>query len=153
MAFSDAFNNDKESYILEKIVDGMYFSTTTVSTSGYGDILPVTTWSKVFVIVQHILLISLVVESPTIVAMIIVMCVVNGFLLAITDGFSNNHQVSVSEKALDGVYFTTTTISSVGYGDITPTKWWSKCVVIVQQIIMYLSIEAFNVYIHKFIVN
>jgi hypothetical protein len=41
---------------------------------------------------------------------------------------------------VDGIYFTTTTLSSVGYGDILPTTTIGKMVISAQQlIVLFLS--------------
>jgi len=54
---TDGFNNDKNAELYDKIVDAIYYSTTTFSTIGYGDISPVKSWSKILTsIVQFIII-------------------------------------------------------------------------------------------------
>ena len=153
MVYSNGFNT-KSKNTLDKVVDGVYFSTTTFSTSGFGDILPVTNWSKCIMILQHAILLYIMTNKldkesfDFVFKGIIFIFVLNVLLMVNTDGFSNVSNKE-SNKVLDGIYFSST-ISTVGYGDIYPVKNWSKCIVILEQLlIMYITINAIKMYINQ----
>lgn len=56
-----------------------------------------------------------------------------------TEGF-NNRKTNILETCIDGVYFSTTTIATIGYGDIVPIKYWSKFIVSLEHILLiYLT--------------
>jgi|TARA_B110000240_G_scaffold180833_1_gene212183 hypothetical protein len=56
-------NLDKKHFNFKSIIDPYYFSFTTVSSVGYGDITPQTDKAKLLVMTQQILMISEVVET------------------------------------------------------------------------------------------
>ncbi len=56
-------NLDKRHFNFKSIIDPYYFSFTTVSSVGYGDITPQTDKAKLLVMTQQILMISEVVET------------------------------------------------------------------------------------------
>lgn len=49
--------NDKPKEFIDKLINGAYFTTTTISTVGYGDLLPDTNFAKGMVAVQQCILI------------------------------------------------------------------------------------------------
>lgn len=53
------FNNDKDKGKMSRCMDGIYFSTTTISSVGYGDILPLNGLAKMLMSIEHIILIYL----------------------------------------------------------------------------------------------
>jgi len=59
-------------------------------------------------------------------------------LIFIVDGdaFNNNKDVSFVQKIIDCFYFSTTTMSTIGYGDITPQKWYSRMAVSLEQLMV-----------------
>lgn len=71
-----------------------------------------------------------------------------GLMMFTENLFNNDNTKTYGEKALDGLYFSTTTLSTVGYGDISPIHWSSKTLVILEQLfLVYLSINAVGLYI------
>ena len=57
----------------------------------------------------------------------------------------NYKSLSVTERVIDGVYFTTTTFSSVGYGDISPIHPASKLLVAMEQLfLLFITVDAFT---------
>lgn len=85
---------------------------------------------------------------------IIIILIINVVLFTMTDLFNNNKNSSICDQIIDGVYFTTSTISSVGYGDITPKKPLSKIIISMEQIMLiYFSFDIFSQYIAELINN
>ncbi len=68
----------------------------------------------------------------------IALCLMLNMYLIRTGGMGEKLQAKSSEDQLvDGVYFTTTTLSTVGYGDIAPQTPFAKCVVAVEQLSIF----------------
>ena len=68
------------------------------------------------------------------VIMIIVCVCINYYLI-----YSNQVNSDKKNLFIDSVYFTTTTLSSVGYGDLLPTTPIAKMLVALQQLIVLLG--------------
>jgi hypothetical protein len=81
---------------------------------------------------------------------LILISIVHIILFIYTDIFNNNQDSNKWEKGIDGLYFTTTTFSTVGYGDLSPSHWGAKLLVIFEQIMLiWLSFEEIGTYINK----
>lgn len=64
-----------------------------------------------------------------------------------TDWFNNDKDVSNLEKTADAIYYSSTTFSTVGYGDISPTNRWCRIgVSVVQMVLIYIT---FNIVIES----
>lgn len=64
-------------------------------------------------------------------------------LLIINGMLSVDKNRPMKDTLSDALYFTTTTFSSVGYGDITPTTTNAKLIVAIEQILLiFLSLGA-----------
>lgn len=91
----------------------------------------------------------------TVVLILFLFVIVNYYLV------SNNHTTintkdengkprSRNEILVDSVYFTTTTFSTVGYGDVLPVTMTSKLMVIIQQLVLFgLSLGLVTVACNK----
>jgi len=98
-------------------------------------------------------------KNKNILLVLIFILVLNILLMVFTVAFNNTTNRSYDkdnnfiitphwEEIANGLYFTTTTFSTVGYGDLSPIQWWSKCIISIEQIIIiYLSIDAFSTYV------
>lgn len=80
-----------------------------------------------------------------IIIFIIFMIIVNYFIIE-NDGLNITNENSFT----DSIYFTVTTVTSTGYGDILPNKKWSKMLVTLQQFFaFFLVISLMEVYQRK----
>jgi len=77
-------------------------------------------------------------------AIFTILCVI--FFLT-TDGFNNNKDVKWYDKIIDAIYYSTTTFSTIGYGDISPVKSWSKLLTAGAQFILIFI--TFNVVVEQ----
>lgn len=57
-------------------------------------------------------------------------------LILVSSGATNSSATTAKDKVVDSVYFTTTTMSSVGYGDILPTTNLAKVCVSMEHLIV-----------------
>lgn len=81
---------------------------------------------------------------------VIIFLIINIICITYTELFNNNKDLPVHEKIIDGIYFTTTTFSSVGYGDISPIHPASKLIVSLQQLfLLSITVDAFMTYAPK----
>lgn len=71
--------------------------------------------------------------------LLIFMSVLNSFLMIYTDGFNNDPTKGTFDTSGDGFYFTTTLLSTIGFGDITPVKTWSRCLIAVEELVVLLA--------------
>lgn len=69
-----------------------------------------------------------------IIAVIMFMIVLNYIL--VSTGSTNSSATTTKDKMIDSVYFTTTSLSSVGYGDILPTTNTAKVCVSLEHLIV-----------------
>ena len=61
------------------------------------------------------------------------------------DGFGELDDSTTSKRIFNRLYFTITTVSSVGYGDISPKTTDIRCVVmILQTILIFAVVDYFN---------
>ena len=80
-----------------------------------------------------------------IVIYIIFMIFIN-YLIIENDGLNISNENSFT----DSIYFTVTTVTSTGYGDISPNKKWSKMLVTLQQFLaFFMIISLMEVYQRK----
>jgi len=71
-------------------------------------------------------------------------------LFIFTETFNNKKNIPVWEQGLDGLYFTTTTLATIGYGDLTPSTPVGKIIVIIEQLVLiYLSIDELSYYLNS----
>tara|TARA_B100000745_G_scaffold283807_1_gene218080 strand:+ start:694 stop:972 length:279 start_codon:yes stop_codon:yes gene_type:complete len=61
------------------------------------------------------------------------------------DGFGELDDSTIPKRIFNRLYFTITTVSSVGYGDISPKTTDIRCVVmILQTILIFAVVDYFN---------
>ncbi len=78
---------------------------------------------------------------------IVIFILINSFLMYHVDtiGAFNNKKGTKMDAFVDGIYFTSTTMSTVGYGDITPqtksAKIFTTCM---QVVVLFLSMRLFD---------
>lgn len=83
----------------------------------------------------------------------IVITILHIILFNKTDLFNNDKTKSTEEKTLDAIYFTTTSLSTIGYGDMYPVKPWGKILIIFEQIfLIVLSYEAISNFVGNFLI-
>lgn len=58
---------------------------------------------------------------------------------------NNFNGISRTSSFLDCLYFSTTTASSVGYGDITPKSQLARGLVVIQQILILLNLSSLTI--------
>lgn len=139
--------------------DCVYLCLTSLSSVGYGDITPVSNKAKyIMIALQGMMLIEILsvieflrndkfnlafyIRSTGIFASIFAMAVYFTLMTDDTDwNFSNNNSVSL----LDMTYFSTTTVTTCGYGDISPvTKKARIPVMLVQLLIIFQTMALFS---------
>ena len=139
--------------------DCVYLCLTSLSSVGYGDITPVSNKAKyIMIALQGMMLIEILsvieslknakfnlafyIRSTGIFASIFAMAVYFTLMTDDTDwNFSNNNSVSL----LDMTYFSTTTVTTCGYGDISPvTKKARIPVMFVQLLIIFQTMALFS---------
>ena len=65
------------------------------------------------------------------------------FIIAKIEPENGFNGLDDNSNIIDFIYFSTTTMSSVGYGDISPKSLLAKCVVIMQQFFILINIIEF----------
>src|SRR5574343_2079004 len=78
---------------------------------------------------------------------ITIFIIINSFLMYHVDtiGAFNNKKGTKLDAFVDGIYFTSTTMSTVGYGDITPqTKSAKVFATFMQVIALFLGMRLFD---------
>jgi len=76
----------------------------------------------------------------TIVIVIIFMIILSFFDYTHWNGIQEEEDKSIPKKIFNRLYFLTSTISSVGYGDISPKSYLCKFIVILIQILVSIHI-------------
>ena len=81
-------------------------------------------------------------------AFLLIILVLHILIFIISDSFydtTDGKEISIFQRCIDGIYFTTTTVSTIGYGDITPKHWTAKLLMSLEQIMLiYLSIDEIS---------
>jgi len=76
--------------------------------------------------------------------------VLNVLLFVNTQWFNNDHNASIVDKVIDGIYFSTSSFSSIGYGDYTPQSRQAKIIVIVEQfLVISIAFDMIIAYINS----
>ena len=77
----------------------------------------------------------------------VIFCIICIILFINTDGFNNNKDTTTYNKIIDAIYFCSTSFSTIGYGDISPVKAWSKLLTsFIQVVIIFVT---FNVVVEQ----
>jgi len=63
---------------------------------------------------------------------------INIFLFGFTHNFNNNKDIKLWKQFLDGFYYSTSTISSIGYGDLYPITYFGKFIIACEQGVLIL---------------
>jgi hypothetical protein len=71
-----------------------------------------------------------------VVSVLVSIVVLNVILFVNTKWFNNDHNASTTDKVIDGIYFSTTCVSSVGFGDLTPQSRQAKIIVVIEQLLV-----------------
>lgn len=139
--------------------DCVYLCLTSLSSVGYGDITPVSNKAKyILIALQGMMLIEILsvieflkndlfnatfyIRSAGIFASIFVMAV---YFTLMTDNSDWNLSNNNSVNLLDMTYFSTTTVTTCGYGDISPLTQKARIpVMIVQLLVIFQTMALFS---------
>lgn len=87
-----------------------------------------------------------------IILIFIIFIVINIILITSTKYFNNDHTKDLKYKILDGIYFTTSTFSTINYGDIVPIHPISKMLVILEQMFFaYITVGILRRAVNKIV--
>jgi len=125
-----------------------YFTSTTFSSMGFGDITPDTSKAKILVnIVQMSMVINILAllnssMKIVVVKTLIFLSILVVFAIVFKFGTSHNDwNIEKNDFTFENMYyFASTAFSTSGYGDIYPTQVTSKVLVILMQVILMLGI-------------
>lgn len=82
-------------------------------------------------------------NKQNIIILVILIFMLNIYLFIDTKLFDNDKSKSIINRTIDSIYFTSSTLSTVGYGDIKPIHPISKLIVVVEQ--MFIIAVTYNI--------
>jgi hypothetical protein len=92
----------------------------------------------------------MILKIKVLILYLLICFVINAYLFVKTDWFNNNKDVSTFEKIIDSIYYSLTSASSAGFGDIHAIHMYSRIIVSIQLLgLILLSFDIFIYYLQK----
>jgi hypothetical protein len=130
------------------LIDKIYLTTSNISTVGYGDYLPVTNNSRMFISIVHFVILTQLIsfmsgnhEKVVIVKKITQIVIIQSFFIYVFVNFTNRDEWKFPKDNDTNdfqtmLYFTQTTFTTCGYGDMVPTTQKTKIITVLMHLII-----------------